>query len=172
MVLKKLKSGCGMILFPDLTLLALGSSAPEILLSIIEIVGNGFESGPLGPSTIVGSAAFNLLMITAICVISIPDGDTRRIDRILVSATTTIFSLFAYIWLFLMLQVISPNVVDIWEAVFTFVCFPVLVIVAYMFDRDFCGVNKHAPEDMELGVGGYFSQVGKRQDYMTKLCWM
>ncbi|KIH52102.1 hypothetical protein ANCDUO_17798 [Ancylostoma duodenale] len=38
----------------NLTLMALGSSAPEILLSIIEIVGNGFRSGDLGPGTIVG----------------------------------------------------------------------------------------------------------------------
>ncbi|KIH67258.1 hypothetical protein ANCDUO_02409 [Ancylostoma duodenale] len=38
----------------NLTLMALGSSAPEILLSIIEIVGNGFRSGELGPGTIVG----------------------------------------------------------------------------------------------------------------------
>uniref|UniRef100_A0A914RTW9 Sodium/calcium exchanger membrane region domain-containing protein n=1 Tax=Parascaris equorum TaxID=6256 RepID=A0A914RTW9_PAREQ len=33
---------------------ALGSSAPEILLSIIEIVGNSFRAGDLGPGTIVG----------------------------------------------------------------------------------------------------------------------
>uniref|UniRef100_A0AC34RE45 Sodium/calcium exchanger membrane region domain-containing protein n=1 Tax=Panagrolaimus sp. JU765 TaxID=591449 RepID=A0AC34RE45_9BILA len=38
----------------NLTLMALGSSAPEILLSVIEIFGNGFEAGDLGPSTIVG----------------------------------------------------------------------------------------------------------------------
>ena len=143
----------------NLTLLALGSSAPEILLSIIEIVGNGFESGPLGPSTIVGSAAFNLLIITAVCVISIPDGETRKIDMIKVFATTTTFSLFAYVWLFLCLSVITPNVVDIWEAVFTFVCFPVLVIIAYMFDKDICGIKKHAPPDMELGLGKYLQTV-------------
>ena len=35
----------------NLTLMALGSSSPEILLSIIEIVGNGFEAGELGPGT-------------------------------------------------------------------------------------------------------------------------
>lgn len=34
---------------------ALGSSAPEILLSIIEIVANQFRAGDLGPGTIVGS---------------------------------------------------------------------------------------------------------------------
>lgn len=42
----------------NLTLMALGSSAPEILLSIIEIVGNDFRSGELGPSTIVGTSLF------------------------------------------------------------------------------------------------------------------
>jgi hypothetical protein len=38
----------------NLTLMALGSSSPEILLSVIEICGNGFMSGELGPGTIVG----------------------------------------------------------------------------------------------------------------------
>lgn len=47
----------------NLTLMALGSSAPEILLSIIETVTTleNDTPGVLGPATIVGSAAFNLL---------------------------------------------------------------------------------------------------------------
>jgi solute carrier family 8 (sodium/calcium exchanger) len=61
--------------------MALGSSAPEILLSVIEICGNEFLAGDLGPGTIVGSAAFNLLVITAICVISIEPGKTSRIKN-------------------------------------------------------------------------------------------
>ena len=56
----------------NLTLMALGSSAPEILLSCIELFrGDGnltMVAGKLGPSTIVGSAAFNLLGISAVCV--------------------------------------------------------------------------------------------------------
>ena len=62
----------------NLTLMALGSSAPEILLSVIEIVFNDFKAGELGPGTIVGSAAFNLLAISAVCIVSIPSGETRR----------------------------------------------------------------------------------------------
>ena len=50
----------------NLTLMALGSSAPEILLSCIEIATSGFYAGELGPSTIVGSAAFNMLIISAV----------------------------------------------------------------------------------------------------------
>jgi len=56
----------------NLTLMALGSSAPEILLSVIEIYAKDFESGDLGPGTIVGSAAYNLFMIIAVCMIWIP----------------------------------------------------------------------------------------------------
>ena len=63
----------------NLTLMALGSSAPEILLSVIEIIGNGFEAGKLGPGTIVGSAAFNLMAISSVCIMAIPGTETRKI---------------------------------------------------------------------------------------------
>merc|ERR1719445_1757411 len=119
----------------NLTLMALGSSAPEILLSVIEIVGNNFEAGELGPGTIVGSAAFNLLVISAVCVVGVPKGETRRIDIIVVFAITAFFSVFAYVWLLIILKVSTPDVVDVWEAVMTFLFFPILVVVAYCADK-------------------------------------
>lgn len=78
----------------NLTLMALGSSAPEILLSIIEVIAKGFEAGDLGPNTIVGSAAFNLFMITAICVMAVPATEVRRqkhLDVFFVTATWFVF---------------------------------------------------------------------------------
>lgn len=64
----------------NLTLMALGSSAPEILLSTIETI-QLLESTPgeLGPSTIVGSAAFNMLVITA-CSIAPVGIDGKKLD--------------------------------------------------------------------------------------------
>lgn len=121
----------------NLTLMALGSSAPEILLSIIEIVGNNFEAGELGPGTIVGSAAFNLLCISAVCVVGIPKGETRRIDMIVVFGVTATCSIFAYIWLLVILKWSSEDVVDIWEAVLTFLFFPILTVIAYFADKGF-----------------------------------
>lgn len=123
----------------NLTLMALGSSAPEILLSIIEIVGNGFQSGALGPSTIVGSAAFNLMCITGVCVLSIPEGLNRRIKHVKVFAVTSIFSVFAYVWLAIILLVITPDFIDLWEAIVTLLLFPIMVILAYIADKDYCG---------------------------------
>jgi solute carrier family 8 (sodium/calcium exchanger) len=117
----------------NLTLMALGSSAPEILLSVIELLGNEFYAGALGPSTIVGSAAFNLFCISAVCVSAITDG-VRIIKDTSVFAITAAFSVFAYVWLVVILMLITPNMVDIWEGLLTFLYFPILVILAYMAD--------------------------------------
>eukprot|EP00928_Gymnodinium_smaydae_P042963 TRINITY_DN2888_c0_g2_i1.p1 TRINITY_DN2888_c0_g2~~TRINITY_DN2888_c0_g2_i1.p1 ORF type:complete len:842 (+),score=232.82 TRINITY_DN2888_c0_g2_i1:149-2527(+) len=119
----------------NLTLMALGSSAPEILLAVIELLGAGMESGELGPSTIVGSAAFNLLCIIAVCVYVIPDGEYRQVKEVPVFAITASCSVFAYFWLVVILILSSPNIIDIWEGVLTFLYFPILVILAFMADK-------------------------------------
>ncbi|XP_041445935.1 sodium/calcium exchanger 1 isoform X2 [Xenopus laevis] len=119
----------------NLTLMALGSSAPEILLSIIEVVGRGFEAGDMGPSTIVGSAAFNMFVIIGLCVSVVPDGETRRIRHPRVFAVTAFWSVFAYVWLFLILSWSSPGEVEVWEALLTFLFFPLCVLQAWIADR-------------------------------------
>ena len=109
----------------NLVLMSLGPrSAPEILLSVVGIVDNGFQQNALGPSLIVGSGAFNLLFLTAIryfsfssngafqtiifSVVVIPDGETRRIESYPVFCVTMIFSVFAYIWLLVILVLVTP----------------------------------------------------------------
>ena len=76
----------------NLTLMALGSSAPEILLAVVETFGNGMKAGALGPATIVGSAAFNLFMIISLCMYVIPDGEVRRIKHLRVFFVTATWS--------------------------------------------------------------------------------
>ncbi|XP_040006436.1 sodium/calcium exchanger 2a isoform X9 [Xiphias gladius] len=119
----------------NLTLMALGSSAPEILLSVIEVCGHNFDAGELGPGTIVGSAAFNMFVIIGLCVWVIPDGESRKIKHLRVFFITAFWSIFAYVWLYLILAVISPGIVEVWEAVVTLLYFPVCVILAWIADR-------------------------------------
>jgi len=146
----------------NLTLMALGSSAPEICLAVIGVVGNNFESDALGPSTIVGSAAFNLLAISAVCMVAIPTGEGRRIENFVVFCITAATSVLAYIWLVIILVFISANKVEIWEAVVTFLFFPILVCVAYAGDKGyldalFCQksvsklTNTEKQQQLELG---------------------
>jgi len=119
----------------NLTLMALGSSAPEIMLSVIEIWAKNFEAGDLGPGTIVGSAAFNLFMIIGFCMYVIPDDEVRKIKHLRVFFITATWSVFAYIWLYLILGPISYGVVEIWEGVVTFLFFPITVYTAFVADR-------------------------------------
>lgn len=102
----------------NLTLMALGSSAPEILLAVIETAGNlGGCPGELGASTIVGSAAFNLLVITAACIYAVNEAndiDPERDDSVPkgckkifdmgVFTWTAGTSIFAYVWLYIVLR--------------------------------------------------------------------
>jgi len=119
----------------NLTLMALGSSAPEIMLSVIEIWAKNFKAGDLGPGTIVGSAAFNLFMIIGFCQYVIPDDEVRKIKHLRVFFVTATWSVFAYIWLYIILGPISYGRVEVWEGVLTFLFFPATVYTAFVADR-------------------------------------
>ena len=140
---------------------SIGSSAPEILLAVIGIIGNNFESEKLGPSTIVGSASFNLLAISAVCIAGVPTGEIRRIKAFPVFIITSFSSIFAYVWIVIVLVVSTPvttiflplffpvdfqltnhstvdnlqDKVDLWEAIVTFLFFPILVVIAFFADK-------------------------------------
>jgi len=131
----------------NLTLMALGSSAPEILLAVLETCTNlGQCPGELGASTIVGSAAFNLLVISGISIYAVSpeqDADTEDRDETLpvgikkiydmrVFAITCTSSIWAYVWLWI---VLLDQMVEVWEAVLTLVFFMILIVLAYGADR-------------------------------------
>ena len=81
-----------------------------------------------------------------------------RIENFVVFCITASFSLFAYIWLVLVLTVFSPNRVEVWEAVLTFLFFPLLVVIAYAgdkgyFNKLFCQKKAEQPEEKQLELG-------------------
>jgi len=119
----------------NLTLMALGSSAPEIMLSVIEIWAKSFHAGDLGPGTIVGSAAFNLFMIIGFCMYVIPDDEVRKIKHLRVFFVTATWSVFAYVWLYCILGPISYGIVESWEGILTFLFFPATVYTAFVAEK-------------------------------------
>ena len=129
--------------------MALGSSAPEILLAVIETISSlGSCPGELGASTIVGSAAFNLLIISAVSIYAVsketdkdeddPERDQdvepgiKRIFDLGVFAVTATASVLAYVWMWFVLK---DQIVEIWEGVVTFSFFFLLIGTSYAADR-------------------------------------
>ena len=133
----------------NLVLMSLGPRvAPEILLSLIGIILNGFQQDKIGPSLIVGSGAFNLFVISAISVLVIPEGETRKIKKYSVFIINMFFSIVAYIWLLVILVLNTPSKVDVWEAVMTLFFIPVMVTLSWVaekgwLDTIFCQGNNN-----------------------------
>lgn len=155
----------------NLSLLALGSSAPEILLAVIETVSNlGGPAGELGASTIVGSAAFNLLVISAVCIISVPTNEVRRVTQIQVFMCTSVWSLFAYIWLDIVLDIWTPDEVTPIEAALTFLMFPALLASSYIVDKRetrASAANKHLADDS--GTGGWIGGADFKETHALRV---
>ncbi|MDY6905611.1 MAG: calcium/sodium antiporter [Thermodesulfobacteriota bacterium] len=51
------------------TLMAVGSSAPELSIALIALFSHGGAHSDMGIGTIVGSAVFNILVITGLCAV-------------------------------------------------------------------------------------------------------
>ena len=133
----------------NLTLMALGSSAPEILLSVIETGQTlGSMPGELGPSTIVGSAAFNLLVITAVCIVGLPTNESKSVTEFGVFCVTAAWSLWAYVWLVIVLAAWTPGEVTLAEAILTCIFMPAFVAHSYAEDQKWFGLfGKYGDDD-------------------------
>lgn len=60
----------------------------------------------LGPGTLVGSAAFDLFPIHAVCVVVPKAGEVKKISDLGVWIVELFWSFWAYIWLYIILEVV------------------------------------------------------------------
>ena len=60
-----------------------------------------------------------------------------RIANFVVFCITAATSILAYIWLVVVLKLTSPDRIEVWEAVLTFLFFPILVCLAYAGDKGY-----------------------------------
>ena len=83
-----------------------------------------------------------------------------RIGNFVVFCITAFTCVFAYVWLVIVLVFISKDKIEVWEAVLTFLFFPILVCVAYAGDKGyldalFCqkDVSKLTNKQQQLELG-------------------
>ncbi|XP_022934808.1 magnesium/proton exchanger isoform X1 [Cucurbita moschata] len=121
----------------DISLLAFGTSFPQISLATIDAIRNigNLYAGGLGPGTLVGSAAFDLFPIHAVCVVVPKAGELKKISDIGVWLVELAWSFWAYIWLYIILEVWTPNVITLWEALLTVLQYGLLLTHAYAQDK-------------------------------------
>ncbi|KAF8006741.1 hypothetical protein BT93_K0905 [Corymbia citriodora subsp. variegata] len=121
----------------DITLLAFGTSFPQISLATIDALRNlgDLYAGGLGPGTLVGSAAFDLFPIHAVCVVVPKAGELKKISDLGVWVVELFWSFWAYLWLYIILKVWTPDIVTLLEALLTVLQFGLLLVHAYAQDK-------------------------------------
>jgi len=124
--------------FVNVTLKAIGSAIPVIQLCSYEILANDFQSGDLGPSSVIGSAAFNLFIIIGLSISAFPNKDTRKVKNLGVLLVAAFWTTFAFSWTVSVVGKISYGIVETWEAVLTILLFPFSFVTSFIAERFCC----------------------------------
>lgn len=72
-----------------------------------------------------------------------------------VFAVTAVFSVVAYLWLLIIVVVVTPGEVEIWESVVTLVLFPALVLLAWLAEKNFFGVPNKTDTSKQIELGNF-----------------
>lgn len=80
-----------------------------------------------------------------------------------VFAVTCTFAVFAYIWLFFILSVNTPDVVEVWEAFLTLAFFVILIFIAYAADKNFFQSTGKDFTQVDTGPGECCFESRKRE---------
>lgn len=118
------------------SLMAMGSSAPELAIALLALFKGGGEHSDLGVGTIVGSAVFNILIITGVSAIARPAQITWRV----VVRDVVMYSLS----LALLFLTFSDGVIQLWEA-FAFLA---LYVVYLLILANWKAFHNGATEDV------------------------
>jgi solute carrier family 8 (sodium/calcium exchanger) len=75
-----------------------------------------------------------LLVISGVSILAVggEDNEIKQIDDMWVFAVTSLFSLWAYIWLYLC---VADNRISVAEGIMTVVFFVLLIVISYSADR-------------------------------------
>ncbi|MED6155538.1 hypothetical protein PIB30_006040 [Stylosanthes scabra] len=163
----------------DISLLAFGTSFPQISLAIIDAIRNvgNLYAGGLGPGTLVGSAAFDLFPIHAVCVVVPKAGELKKIADIGVWLVELFWSFWAYIWLYIILKVWTPDVITLWEALLTVLQYGLLLTHAYAQDKRWPYISlpierDERPEEWVPEESPYFAKEGHDKMDFSEICPM
>ena len=81
------------------------------LISTIIAINNTADYLGLGPGTLVGSAAFDLFPIHAVCVVAPKAGELKKIADLGVWLVELFWSFWAYIWFYIILEVTCKHTI-------------------------------------------------------------
>ncbi len=135
------------------SLMAIGSSAPELAIAMIALFRDGGEHSDVGIASIVGSAVFNILVITGISAVIRPAVMSYRVivrDVVMYVASIA-----------LLLIAFSDSTISVVETLFFLALYGAYIVVLFNWKSD--GVEVDFDDFLEVGDEGesrnFFQQI-------------
>ncbi|MGB7338907.1 MAG: calcium/sodium antiporter [Phototrophicaceae bacterium] len=137
------------------SLMAMGSSAPELFIALIALYRGGIHSD-VGIGTIVGSAVFNVLVITGVSAIVAKE--------LVIKAGAVERDIFVYLGsVGILLWVFIDGEIVMWEAILMLVAYIGYLVLLWIWSRS-------NPEDAaEETIGGGHTKVEEAKGFFGKL---
>lgn len=115
------------------SLMAIGSSAPELAIALLALFTKGGANSNVGIGTIVGSAVFNILIITGVSAIVRPANITWRV--VVRDVVMYLFSIG------LLLATFSDGAITLFEALAYLGLYAVYILILFNWKGDGAGEN-------------------------------
>ena len=149
------------------SLMAMGSSAPELAIAIFALFAAGGANSDVGIGTIVGSAIFNILVITGVSAVANP----AHISWKVVTRDIVMYSLGVG----LLLATIYDGQITLPEAILYLLLYAIYLLMlykwdAYVNDPDVVGMVEESIEDEKCCTGVYYrvtTVISKGIGYLT-----
>ncbi len=141
------------------TLMAIGSSAPELFIAIIALLKPGNHE-IIGMGTIVGSAIFNLLVIT---------GAVALVNKVILSWLPVVRDMFFYsLSVLLLILAFNDGQIVLMEAAFFIIFYAVYVIVVMKWKKIFPYKEIEPVNEIEnIAKRGNLAKITKPLDILT-----
>jgi K+-dependent Na+/Ca+ exchanger-like protein len=132
--------------------MAMGSSAPELAIALLALLLASGEHSDVGIGTIVGSAIFNILVITGVSAIARPVNITWRV---------VVRDLLMYVVsVALLIVVFIDGMINLWEAVIFLAIYGVYILILFNWDAFVPDGERDPIEDVRVEIASERERAG------------
>ena len=120
------------------TIMAISANSPLILLNLIDLIrdtSGEINENAIGIFAIIGASSFQFFFLTGIIAMSLTVPKVKKIINLNIYLILAGFAVFGLFWIYLILEVISPNLITFPETFFTFIVYLSMVLTLFIIDK-------------------------------------
>merc|ERR1719427_473929 len=97
--------------------MAVGSLTPVLCIAVMEPIAKNMQNGDIGPGTIIGSVAFNILVSIGMSIVAVRNYQVRKVQNVGAFLIMGVCLVAIFIWINVCISSVSYGKVELWETI-------------------------------------------------------